>query len=668
MLINLCRCLFILGWIGFSSAGFCQELKLYISLEGNDAWSGRLAEPDGKDGPFATLERARDEIRKLKPKKGALVELRQGLYPLDKAFVLKAEDSGTEEWPVVYRACPGEEVRIIGGRAVHNFRATDFRDTDRGKVVCADLGALGDFGEVATPGNRFELFFNDKPMTLARWPNHGFVKIKEVREKDGHRIHGIQGSKIGKILYEGDRPERWLDEDAIWFHGYWFWDWSDTYEKAASIRTEERLITFTEPYHRYGYRKGQRYYAMNLLAELDMPGEWYLHRKEGILYFWPPESLEEARCVVSVLPNLISMEGCSHVRFEKLILEVTRSTAVLLKGGRGNLIAGCTIRNTGGYGVQVDGGERNGVVGCDIFLTGEGGIRLKGGDRKTLTPGENFAENNRIYEFGRIYRTYRPAVMISGVGNRIAHNLIHHGPHNAIQLSGNDHIIEFNEIHHVCFETGDVGAFYMGRDWTMRGTVIRHNYFHHISGPGLHGAMAVYLDDAASGIEISGNLFYKAGRAAFIGGGRDNLVQNNLFVDCTSSVHVDARGLGWMIDHIEGIMKERLLASPYESPPWKERYPQLLSLLLDEPGAPKGNRVVCNISVGGRWLDMEEAAKPLVRFEKNLVDRDPHFVDAENLDFRLQEDSPAFALGFKPIPLDRIGPYNHKWRASWPVR
>jgi len=46
---------------------------------------------------------------------------------------------------------------------------------------------------------------------------------------------------------------------------------------------------------------------------------------------------------------------------------------------------------------------------------------------------------------------------------------------------------------------------------------------------------------------------------------------------------------------------------------------------------------------------------------------DPLFVDADADDYRLQPDSPAFALGFEPIPVDRIGPYEDDRRASWPI-
>lgn len=283
---------------------------------------------------------------------------------------------------------------------------------------------------------------------------------------------------------------------------------------------------------------------------------------------------------------------------------------------------------------------------------------MAGGDRERLIGAGHFLEDCHLHDFGRLYRTYRPAVLIEGVGNRIRHNRIHNGPHNAIQLTGNDHVIEFNEIYEVCYETGDVGAFYMGRDWSERGTVIRFNHFHDIKGPGLHGAMSVYLDEAASGVTIYGNLFVRTSRAAFIGGGKDNTVENNIFVDCQPSVHIDARGMNWMQDLVEegGIMPDRLRAMPYDGSPWCERYPDLVGLLEGHRSAPTGNRVTRNLSVGGNWLNLEEAAEPLVILEDNLIDGDPGFVDAEAGDFRLSVDSPAWEIGFKRIPLEEIGP------------
>lgn len=658
-------------------------ITLHVAPHGNDAWTGQEPQPNAEKtaGPLATLAGARDAIRALKnrgplPPGGVVVEVAGGVYEFAHALELTAEDSGEEKSPIVYRAAPGKEVRLVGGKVVTGWQLVAdpavlerLEPAARGKVWQANLKALGiaEFGNVASGG--VELFFNDQPARLARWPNADFVKISDVTKEAPETSHGRTGSKVGNFYYEGDRPLRWKDEKDIWLHGYWFWDWADQYQQVESIDTEQQLVQLAQPYHGYGYLPGARYYALNVLAELDEPGEWQLDRETGTLYFWPPAPFEEGRAMVSAIEALATLKDASYVRFEGFVIEATRGAAVKIAGGTGVQIADCTIRNTGDIAVDVRGGRKNAVIGCDISNTAGGGVSVDGGDLATLTPGEHLVENNHIHHYARWKRTYTPAVAISGVGNRIRHNLFHDAPHNAVQLSGNDHLIEFNEFHHVCLETDDVGAFYMGRNWTQRGNIVRFNYFHHLGrhGGGV-GVMAIYLDDWASGTTVFGNICYQAGRAVLIGGGRDNRVENNVFVDCTPSIHVDARGLGWAKSYFDGsdnTLFDRLAAVDYRHPPWSDRYPELLKLLDDEPVMPKGNVIARNISVGGRWLDLADGlTDATVKLEDNLVDVDPLFVDRATADFRLQPDSPAFKLGFKAIPVEKIGLERDAGKAS----
>lgn len=656
-------------------------ITLFVAMDGTDTWSGRIAEPDpaGDDGPFATLERARDEIRQLKragkmPKDGVTVELRGGVYQRTAAFTLSEADSGREDAPVIYRARQGEEVRLVGGQGVSNFEPVTnpkilerLAPNARGNVLQANLHTLGitDFGMVE--GSGLELFFDDKPMTLARWPNDGFIKLVDVVGGDPVDVRGTKGDKIGKFVYEGDRPKGWSKENDLWVHGYWFWDWSDQRHKVESIDTEQRIISVQPPYHSYGYRVGQWFYALNLLTELDVPGQWFLDRETGILYFWPPTPLEGGEPTVSVINTLVTMENVEYVSFHNITFEVGRGTAVEITGGRANRIVGCVLRNLRNWAVQISDGTQHGVVGCDIYETGDGGIALSGGDRERLEPAGHYAENNHIHHYSRWNRMYKPAISLNGVGNRAAHNLIHNAPHQAIAFSGNDHLIEFNEIHSVCYESNDAGAIYSGRDWTMRGTMIRHNYFHHINGFEARGCVGVYLDDMFCGTTIYGNLFYKVTRAAFIGGGRDCQVENNIFVDCTPSLHIDARAMGWAGYHVNDIMKTRLTAMPYKSALWTERYPELVAIWEDEPAAPKGNVVARNISVGGTWDGVRDEARGYVAFVDNLIDADPHFEGTPPENFQLRNDSPAYQFGFQRIPIEQIGLYKDENRASWPV-
>jgi hypothetical protein len=668
---NLCAALGVL--LAAGSAGGAAGM-LYVAPGGSDSGGGTF------EKPFATLERARDAIREMKkagplPAGGVVVELRGGTYERDKPLELTAADSGTAEAPIVYRAARGAEVRISGGRAVGGFRPVSdaavparLDEPARGRVLQADLKAQGitDLGRLARRGfgepartAHMELFFADRPMTLARWPNDGYA-----------RIAGLPGGKGARTFaYDGDRPRRWLAEPDAWVYGYWYHDWADTYMKVERIDAAKRTITTRAPAHGYGLRKGNRWCAINVLAELDSPGEYYVDREKGILYFWPPSAIDSARAVVSVAPQLVAMKDVSHVTIRGLVLEACRGMAVTIDGGSHNQLVGCTIRNVGNRAVSVTGSD-NAVIGCDIRDTGDGAVSLSGGDRRTLAPARLLAENNHVHRYSRWCHTYRPAVAVGGCGNIVRHNLLHDGHHNAIQLGGNDHVIEYNEIHSVCWDTGDVGAFYMGRDWTARGTVIRHNYFHDVTGPGIFGAMGVYLDDQASGIHVVGNVFYRVTRAMFIGGGCDNRVVNNVFVDCNPAMHIDNRGMGWQkkaTDDPRGTLRTHLAAMPYQNDLWSRRYPNLPNILNDEPGVPKRNTILRNVCAGGRWDDINRQTRKYQVVQDNLVDVDPQFVDAAKLDFRLKPTSPAWKLGFQPIPIEKIGLYRDDRRASWPV-
>jgi len=665
-------------------------VAFYVSPDGNDSWSGRFAEPvQGKtDGPFATLERARDAIRELKrsgpmPEGGVYIYLRGGTYVRGATFQLTSEDSGTKVSPIIYSAYGDEEVRLVGGKRVEGFeRVTDpivlarLDAKARDHVLQVDLGANGitDYGKLQRRGfgcpilpSALELFFNGEPMQLARWPNHNWTKIVSVPN----------GQNGGVFTYDGDRPNRWKNLDDVWVHGYWTYDWADSYEKIRSIDFDSHEITTYEPHGVYGYTVGQRFYFLNILEELDEPGEWYLDRETSILYFWPPSQIEEA--YVSILEDpMVAMQNVSYVSFCGLTFECMRGSAIVIVGGSHNLIYGCTFRNIGDVAVCIGaglediynelyrntawnriGGYENGVVGCTICHTGEGGIILGGGDRKELTPARNFAVNNIIYDYQRIARTYRPAIAIDGVGNRIAHNLIYNSSHSAIILHGNDHLIEFNEIHHVCMETNDAGAFYMGRDFTERGNVVRYNYIHDLGNASM--VQAIYLDDCASGTTVFGNILVRAGRAVQIGGGRDNLIENNIFIACNPAVQVDARGLTWAsfwFDGRDNTLIDRLRAMNYDKPPYSVRYPELARILEDEPAVPKGNRIVRNICVGGRWLDLLDGLTERIIFIKdNLVDVPQVFLSPDEGDYRLREDSPAHEIGFKQIPMECIGLY-----------
>jgi hypothetical protein len=344
------------------------------------------------------------------------------------------------------------------------------------------------------------------------------------------------------------------------------------------------------------------------------------------------------------------------------------------------VIAGCLIRNIGDWAVTINDGKKHGVGSCDIFDTGDGGVTMSGGNRQTLTPGGHYVENCHFVGLGRWSKCYVPAVLMHGVGLRASHNLIHDHPHCAILYGGNDHLIEFNDIHHIALETGDVGAIYAGRDYSCRGNRIVHNYIHETGGVGM-GSMGVYMDDCVSGTEVFGNVFYKAHWAMFIGGGRDHKVENNLFVDCDPAVRADGRGLDtspvWR-GMVETFMRERLYEMPQDL--YRERYPAIKTLdaYYGAPGAPQligetfkgippeGNVVARNVCFG-KWKDIAwHADEKLFDIRDNYVTEDMAGVSGPEKGFELPQDSPAWKTGFSPIPFKEIGLYPDEDRTRLP--
>lgn len=663
--------------------------------------------PDGNDGaagsqtaPFLTLARAQEALRGLAPEarqQGVTVWLRGGTYELTGSVELGEADSGTATAPTVFRAAPGERPRLSGGRTVpvdHFAPVTDaailarLDPTARGKVLACDLAALGitDFGtlnrEAFNGGPMLEVFFNGRSLPISRWPNgREWATYGKVLDAGSVPRWNEKPDRPGTFEYTGDRPQRWLSAPEIWLHGYWAFDWYDDVLQVAKLDPETRQITFTTP-HTYGLKSSRRFAALNLLEEIDQPGEWTLDRTKGVLYLYPPEAMAGAEVTLSMVDTpLLRLTKTRFVTVRDLIFEYGRGQAVQIVGGTDNQIVGCTIRNLGTSAIGVGpaatakrgqltvetgdelvDGRRNGVVACDIYDVGTSGISLTGGDRASLAPGGLYAENNDIHHYSRRKRTSCPAIALNGVGNRASHNYIHDAPHCGLVYGGNDHLIEMNEFARLCWETGDVGVIYSGRDWTFRGNVVRHNFIHHSIAPGQVGSMGVYLDDSHSSTAIVGNVFYKCDYGAFIGGGHDNLVENNVFVDCQKALHLDNRSQGWANKYqVRGgdhRMYGKLEDVGYNQPPYSVRYPELARILDGDPHSPTGNRALRNVCVGGTWLHLFPGADKIMELRDNLVTKeDPGFADAAAMNFALRPDSRVFleVPGFQAIPFAEIG-------------
>jgi len=694
------------------------------------AWSAVAAEihvsPDGNDGndgsesrPLRTLEAARDAVRALRAGKADktvrhTVVLHGGAYPRDKTFELDERDSYT-----TYTSHKTHTPRLIGGVEIPVSAVKPVTDGQtlarlveegaRSHLHVIDLKKLGitDYGRLGPRGFRrayipapLELFIDGKPMQVARWPNAGepHIKMGKVVDRGSTPRTGDYSFRPGTFEYGVERPRHWEQARNFYISGLFCWGYADDTIEVAKLDTERGTFTTTHP-HLYGFarRSFTAWYALNLLEEIDVPGEYFVDGESGRLYFYPPEGFGAgSRLAVSLMEKpFVALEGARGVELEGLVLEVSRGTGVYIERGADNVIRGCTLRNLGilaaqlgmgiapfpygkhdGHGNKADGkpgepvsralgswhehiykytawnrqaGTGHRIIGCDIYDIGAGGISLGGGDRKTLTPANNAVINCDIYRVNRWGRTYKAMVNIDGVGNRIAHCHLHEGPGGAIYLHGNDHVVEYNEIDHVLTDQSDMGAIYMGRDPSETGNEFRCNFFHHIKNnhAGGHGVQAIFFDDCSiGGADIVGNVFYRAGSTnpiKFNGGGACD-IDDNIFIDCPPPVGGAGNNTGrvrsWMASSLG---KERLLERVnITEPPYSDKYPRLLAIYRGQaPVVTKPRRSIVTTA------------------------SDPRFVDGAEMDFTLRPNAQV-PDGFQRTEFGKIGLYAGDGRHALP--
>jgi len=456
------------------------------------------------------------------------------------------------------------------------------------------------------------LYQGDQALTVARWPNKGYAKIErpEDLKSDERRIFRVAG-RTGLD---------WRNDADLMAHGYWFRDWASQ-QFSVAVGRDGRLTIAGNASPYGGIRDGQRVQIVNALSELDSLGEWYLSRSTGELFAWLPQ--DNSPVEMAVAESVLRIEKSRNIVIRDLAIEKFLGDAVIVRGSENIVFENVSIRHTGNRALVVMGGRRNGIRNSLIEHNGEGGVFLTGGDRANLMPAEHFVENSTIRDFSRLSRTYRFAVELDGVGQLVEGNKISEAPHTAIFFLGNDHKILNNEIFDVVQETSDAGAIYVGRDFTSRGTVIEGNFLHDIKAgePG-HEVKGIYLDDQASGITIRNNIFARVQQPVFIGGGRDNVVENNVFYESSPGVHLDARGLNWQraatLDP-NNTLQRRLDAVPFQSELWRKRYPNLANIREDDLGTPKYNKTCGNVVVKGKPYRVAEEAMLGIELEEFLV-------------------------------------------------
>jgi hypothetical protein len=707
----------VLGLVLLSSASlfsYAQEsVKIYVSPKGKASATGSLKNPVGSIAKALSLA----NVSSKKSSKPVEIILRGGVYPTGSTLEIVQDRTWSSRVPLTIKAYNQEKPIIHGGKIVSASLikpVTDpaylnrFLPEVKNKIRQVDLTAAGikNLGKLRMTGftrpfapTALEIFTNDEPGKIARWPNKGTVPIHSVLDTGSIPRWGDSTNRGGTFTYKDvNRPSRWKEPAKIWIAGFFMWGYADDAVPLKGIDTLKQTITTLKP-HAYGFGSGKpwrAWYAYNIPEEIDLPGEYYVDSDRKILYFLPPDNLKKLEISELETP-LFAIDDVRNVTIKNLHFTCSRGIGVTMERTDGVVLDGCKFTNLGmvgvfmGKGVEAEtenlsvfavkpvsrqigslvqyvydhtvfdreAGKNNGIINCEVYNTGSGGFLISGGNRLTLEPGNNYIRNCSIHDFNRVERSYRPGIWITGVGNKISNCDIYNAPSSGVMLHGNNHIVEYNNFHNLVMDSDDMGALYFGRNPSERGQIVRYNYFHHIGGE--HKTMAVYHDDGACGMEVYDNVFYKAGTVAgFIGGGRDNPYHNNIFIETKYAAHIDDRLKNWAraMLYKDGTFQKRLEAVNYKNPPYSLQYPHLPGYFEDEPAMPKRDTFSNNLLV--KMPKKVEFGKPewLPFLDSNYeTNEDPGFENYAAENFKLRKDAIVWKKipGFRDIPFEKIG-------------
>ena len=626
-----------------------NEKELYI-----DSSSKASIETGDMDSPYKSIESALQGVRNMRSEGddgNIKLVLRSGKYYFNTGFIL---DETMSNLSIV--SYPDENVTFSGGVEI----PTEIINNDKignTKVLSVDLNniEISDFGRIKNVGfsrpsqNSFaELFINGEPMHLSRWPNEGMIRMVKIIDKGSIPRYDDFENRGAVMEYDSLRISGWKFRPDMWISGYFHWGYADDALMIKDIDSKKRRIT-TDGATLYGFNSSyawNKWYAFNIKEETDAPGEYYLDKEENKLYFISPVDKIESLSLSVLEQPFFDIWKASNITIEGINFECSRSVMISLCETENVRIKDCKFTNGGNLGIMVGmgikpfekylhagigtpvrgiigslqqhiyedtdlnrkGGHNNIIEGCEFYNLGAGAVSLGGGNRTTLEPGNNIVKNCLFHDNNRIEKSYRPAVHITGVGNKILNSEMYNSPSMAILMHGNNHEIAYNYIHDVCLEVEDQGAFYYGRNPSECGTVLRYNLFANI--PDIYNTCSVYHDDGAGGLTVENNLFYKPGKfTSLIGGGSDNVYNGNVFIDGQIGIHADDRLRNWGKALIEkdGLFEKRLNEVNYLKEPYITQYPYLKDYIPND-SMPKRNIVDSNYFISIKKITDNEKA------------------------------------------------------------
>lgn len=644
-----------------------QDLRVHVALDGKDSNPGTEAQP------LATIDAAVAKLRMSatdRTKTSATIILHDGIYFLEKPITISAADSGSEKYPLMIKAATDAHPILSGGQQINNWQPTMVN----GKTLW-----VADLPEVRSgQWNFHQLFVNGQRRPRAASPNQGFHRIAGLPDVTKKTPYNEGQNRF--VYNEGDIQE-WKnlkDVDVMVYHL-----WVGVRLRVDKIDTDNKLIYFHKKSRRRLTDRNElaRYRVENAFELLDMPGEWYLDRSAGKLYYMPLPKETPSKCQIIAprLTQLMKFVGApekkkyvEHVHVNGLSFQHSEwwparndtadgqaashvPGAVQLDGAKNCRIENCAVSHVSNYGIQAGRGcQHNTIIGCHLYDLGAGGIMIGEMAQRSeshLQAHHNTVSDCHIHATGWVFPQAVGVWIGQSYDNLVAHNHIHDLYYTGISCGwtwgygktlARNNIIEWNHVHDIGKSLlSDMGGIYtLGM---QPGTIIRHNVFHDISGYG-YGGWGIYFDEGSTNILAENNLVYRTTHGGFHQHyGKENVVRNNIFaMGKTAQVR-------------------RTRVEPHLSFRFERNI-----VFWDTGKLLDGNwsKLQVEFDRNVYWQADKEAFRfanwTWEEWQKLGMDRNgkivnPKFASPSQNNYQLPADSPALATGFEPFSIREVG-------------
>ncbi len=667
-LLLLCFSSVITAYAESKTTAF-DELIVYVSPDGDDNGDGTLENMLKTPAGAQTFVRESGALGK-RPVK---VIFKSGIYYLDKGLVFDEKDAGTKENPVTWISEEKGEASFYGSTVLDNALFYDVTDKQilnripleaQAKVKQTNLSEQGINIEAAPPylwsGSKFtqsytELMCNNKEQMIARWPNgeHNYAYFNNVM-KSGTTGAGKKGVQYGpSIAFKDPRISRWTTAKHAWMQGHAAYTWSREYVAIDSVDPIQGIIQLGESsYYKFSDSSPKEIQVFHLIEELDCPTEWYIDWDTNILYYYPINNLEDNPQLELITLNenmfyftkdvdyYFTLDGFNLSKCKKRFVQTA---------GNYITVQNCIMTYGKGAAAVTLGGEHINVTGCVMAFMDGNGAEINCGLKEVSKSvrEQNKFSNNYIYDVARLAGSLGHAVQAEGAALDITHNTMHYMAEGTY-IGGTevrDNKVMYNEFYNYGLQLTDLGAFYYGKSGSALGNEVAYNYFYDYESvnPKLGNAVqGVYYDDGNAHGYCHHNIFINgAGYGVQVGGGQYNRVLQNIMVNMRSGpIVTDHRMETWSTGVEMGTKTSTETKNMLNRVGRYARTYQWLNHMGEPEGiqAPYGNVIKDNIS--DKPFVIDERMAELGKITGNVTVSDhSHFVDPENYDFRIKDDS-----------------------------